>query len=77
MIIMQERNQSSESFNTDSSSTSDASNPMANKGRGMQGIDKAPGEETAQENEEIVERTQKGKKVDADPSQPKGRPAQE
>jgi hypothetical protein len=40
----------------------------------MQGIDKAPGEETSQSTRQVVEETQKGKKVDADPSKPEGKP---
>jgi hypothetical protein len=39
------------------------------KGAGMQGIDKAPGEEPAQSTENVRWETQKGKnKVDGDPS---------
>ena len=73
---MQEGNNKSESFNTDSSSTG-SDNAMANKGRDAQGIDKAPGEETAQDLENYKAETQKGKKVDADPTQPSGQPAKE
>ena len=73
---MQDRNNPSESFNTDSSSTR-GENKMANKGRGPQGVDKAPGEETSQDPHEFVEITQKGKKVDADPSKPSGQPVEE
>ena len=48
---------------------------MANKGRGMQGIDKAPGEETAQSAEQFISETQKGKnKVDGDLSMESDRP---
>ena len=40
------------------------------RNRGMQGIDKAPGEEPAGSPEQFTEQTQKGKnKVDGDPSQ--------
>lgn len=47
----------------------------ANKGRGMQGIDKAPGEEPAQSLDQFVAQTQKGKnKVDGDPSNESDRP---
>jgi len=47
----------------------------ANKGRGMQGVDKAPGEEPAQSTEKFVTQTQKGKnKVDGDPSKPSDQP---
>ena len=49
-----------------------------NKGRGPQGIDKAPGEETPQNNEQFVAQTQKGKnKVDGDLSQESDRPLDE
>ena len=48
---------------------------MANKGRGMQGIDKAPGEEAAQSTEQFTSQTQKGKnKVDGDPSKQSDQP---
>jgi hypothetical protein len=48
---------------------------MANKGRGMQGIDKAPGEETSQTTEQFTSQTQKGKnKVDGDLSKESDRP---
>ena len=40
-----------------------------NKSKGPQGIDKAPGEETAQSTEQFISDTQKGKtKTDGDPS---------
>ena len=50
---------------------------MANPGRGQQGIDKAPGEETPQDSDTtpVVYETQKGKnKVDGDPSQESDQP---
>lgn len=47
---------------------------VSNKGKGMQGIDKAPGEEPAQGTENPVPETQKGKKVDGDPSQESDQP---
>jgi hypothetical protein len=48
---------------------------IANKGHGAQGIDKAPGEETAQDKENVVAQTQKGKnKVDGDPTQQDDQP---
>jgi len=51
---------------------------MANKGRGMQGIDKAPGEETSQTTEQFTSQTQKGKnKVDGDLSQESDRPLEQ
>ena len=49
----------------------DAANNQGNTGRnhGMQGIDKAPGEEPASGTEQFTPQTQKGKnKVDGDPS---------
>ena len=71
---MQERN-NNESFNTDSSS---AENPMANRGHGAQGIDKAPGEETPQDIENTVQQTQRGKnKVDGDLSKESDRPIEQ
>lgn len=73
---MQEKNNHPEKFNTDSQSEG-AYNKMANKGHGSQGIDKVPGEETAQSADNLAEISQKGKKVDADPSKPSGQPAQE
>jgi hypothetical protein len=48
---------------------------MPNKGKGMQGIDKAPGEEPAQSTENVIWETQKGKnKVDGDPEKESDRP---
>ncbi|MBA2744910.1 MAG: hypothetical protein H0U44_01675 [Flavisolibacter sp.] len=44
------------------------------KGSGMQGIDKAPGEETASSTEQFISQSQKGKKVDADLSDPSDQP---
>ena len=42
---------------------------MTAKGHDRQGIDKAPGEETAQDTQNVVADTQRGKnKVDGDPS---------
>jgi hypothetical protein len=42
---------------------------MTGKQKGMQGNDKAPGEENAEDTENVVWKSQKGKKVDGDPSQ--------
>ena len=45
---------------------------------GAQGVDKAPGEETAQSTSNPVQETQRGKgKVDGDPSQESDQPVQE
>lgn len=50
----------------------------ANQGRGPQGVDKAPGEETSESTDNQVADTQKGKnKVDGDPSQPSDQPVEE
>jgi len=43
-------------------------------GHGPQGVDKAPGEETAQDNVQFTQESQKGKKVDADLEQEQDRP---
>lgn len=53
--------------------------PDQNTGRshGMQGIDKAPGKETPARADQFVSETQKGKKVDADPSKNSGKPVNE
>lgn len=69
---MQDDKDKSESFNTDSSSTDNTSY----KGKGPDGVDKAPGEETTQENVQFVQETQKGKKVDRDPSEEEEEPLQ-
>ena len=64
-IYMSARNQSPE----------EKPDQMADKGRGMQGIDKAPGEEPASTTEQFTSQTQKGKnKVDGDPSKESDRP---
>ena len=44
---------------------------------GPQGIDKAPGEEPSQDNVQFTQETQKGKKVDRDPSQEQDEPLDE
>ena len=49
-------------------------NKMEQPGHGPQGVDKAPGEETNQDNVQFKEETQKGKKVDADLSNEAERP---
>jgi hypothetical protein len=60
----------------------DQSNPlrddMTSKGHDRQGIDKAPGEETSQDLQNVVGDTQKGKnKVDGDPSKESDRPIEQ
>ena len=49
---------------------------MTSKGHDRQGIDKAPGEETAQDTKNVVSDTQRGKnKVDGYPSKESDRPS--
>jgi hypothetical protein len=51
---------------------------MTSKGHGRQGIDKAPGEETAQDMQDVVAETQRGKnKVDGDPTQESDQPIEQ
>jgi len=48
---------------------------ITGRGHGPQGTDKAPGEETSQDTENMVYETQKGKnKVDGDPSKDSDQP---
>jgi hypothetical protein len=48
---------------------------MTSKGHGRQGVDKAPGEETAQDAQNVTQETQRGKnKVDGDPSKASDQP---
>jgi hypothetical protein len=48
---------------------------MTGKGHGRQGVDKAPGEETAQDTQNVIADTQRGKnKVDGDPSKESDKP---
>lgn len=68
MKHMQERN--SESRNRQEGSV----NSPDQRGHGPQGIDKAPGEEASQDNVQFQQESQKGKKVDADLTQPQDRP---
>ncbi len=44
---------------------------------GPQGVDKAPGEETPAAPDQFLQETQKGKKVDADPSKESDRPIEQ
>jgi hypothetical protein len=51
---------------------------MTNKGHDRQGIEKAPGEETAQNMENVVADTQRGKnKVDGDPARKSDQPTEQ
>jgi hypothetical protein len=52
-------------------------NHLETPGHGPQGIDKAPGEETSQDNVNFVSETQKGKKVDADLTNKNERPGEQ
>lgn len=51
------------------------SEQATNPGHGAQGIDKAPGEETPQDEVNFSTEAFKGKKVDADPSEETDKPA--
>jgi hypothetical protein len=53
----------------------DSANEAASRGHGPQGIDKAPGEEVSQDSVPFTQESQKGKKVDADPTQESDKPA--
>lgn len=60
MIFMADRDQQNNSKNLQDNTS---------KGHGAQGIDKAPGEETAQDTQNVIQDTQRGKnKVDGDPA---------
>ena len=51
---------------------------LTSKGHGAQGIDKAPGEETAQDTQNLTQQTQRGKnKVDGDPSSESDQPIEQ
>ncbi|HVG12046.1 MAG TPA: hypothetical protein VM843_03535 [Flavisolibacter sp.] len=52
-------------------------NKLDNRGHGPQGIDKAPGEETPQDDVQFIQQSQKGKKVDADLSNEEERPIEQ
>ena len=68
---MQERNQKG----TDQQAGNE--NELTGRNHGPQGIDKAPGEETSQDNVQFSQEAFKGKKVDADPSQESDKPAEQ
>lgn len=51
---------------------------ITSKGHDRQGVDKAPGEETAQDMQNVVSETQRGKnKVDGDPSKESDQPIEQ
>ncbi len=50
---------------------------ITHKGNGPQGVDKAPGEENSEENIQFTQQTQKGKKVDGDPSKQSDQPVEQ
>lgn len=52
-------------------------NEAANRGHGPQGVDKAPGEETSQDQVPFTQESQKGKKEDADLTKESDKPAQQ
>lgn len=49
-------------------------NHLETPGKGPDGVDKAPGEETSSDNINFVVESQKGKKVDGDPAKPADQP---
>lgn len=49
-------------------------NLLTGKGEGPQGVDKAPGEEVSRNETQFTQETQKGKKVDADPTKESDKP---
>lgn len=63
-----------EQFKTD---TDKKETPVANHGHGPQGVDKAPGEEEAEDTVQFKKETQMGKKVDGDPTQESDKPAEQ
>lgn len=65
---MQQRN------NTPTGNPQSGPNKLEQPGRGQDGVDKAPGEETSQDNVQFTQETQKGKKVDRDPAEPQDEP---
>lgn len=50
---------------------------VTDKGNGPQGVDKAPGEEPSTDTDHLTDNSQKGKKVDADPTEEAGQPIKE
>ncbi len=61
--------------NTEDNQPGKATVGYTGPGQGMQGVDKAPGEETATGNEDTIRQSQKGKnKVDGDPSKKSDKP---
>ena len=59
----------------DNNSKRNIQQEQAGPGHGPEGVDKAPGEETSQDTENVVAQTQKGKdKVDGDPSKESDQP---
>ena len=62
-------------FMSDRNQQNNMQDDMTNRGHGPQGIDKAPGEETAEDTQNVAQETQKGKnKVDGDPSKESDQP---
>ena len=61
--------------NNDKRNWEDEKASKPSKGNGPQGIDKAPGEEPSDNPSDLTRESQKGKKVDGDPSQFPDQPA--
>jgi hypothetical protein len=49
-------------------------NKLDNPHHGPDGVDKAPGEESSDDHVQFIQESQKGKKVDADPSKESDQP---
>lgn len=61
--------------NRNQQNRNDRPDDLTGKGHGRQGIDKAPGEEAAQDPTNFINETQRGKnKVDGDPSKKSDQP---
>ncbi len=54
--------------NQSSSDNQSQINKLETPHQGPDGVDKAPGEENSDDNVQFIQESQKGKKVDADPS---------
>jgi len=64
-------------MNRNESTDRNATDAKTGKGQGMQGIDKAPGEEMSKTTDKFVDQTQRGRnKNDGDPSKESDKPLQ-
>lgn len=63
--------------NKNASTGEPTQNHLGTPGQGPEGVDKALGEETSEDNVQFVQETQKGKKVDADVTKENERPIEQ